>query len=312
MKNSNYYLHEIAENTANTELPKMKNEIAYLKKIAENLGATIPTGLKNRNVYLRLIEEFTRNYKSNIIPCGDTIVATGETVDCKVLVIKDGKVEKDLKVEYSIGDEEIGYGYTNEYGFATLDYNTDDESIDGYTGTGKGKVVIMAECGLLQETFVLLDAVFYDDGISDTITNYYLNSSNLHRTVYPTGTELENVHATSTYYFKAIKTDTPTPSSLNDCKVFTGDLCVEFTKVSQTGTGSSSPSIAVGDFGRYLSNYSDDAIVKLTVEDGKVYRYTSDGTKTDTGTTITGNYSIGFTVPPSAKVKYLDFKVYPI
>lgn len=215
----------------------------------------------------------------------------------------------------------LGYGVTDSNGVAHLDHDSSGNPINGYTGTGAGEVDVIASTdnpitsgSIVSETYSVLDALFYDDGISDSISNYYINSpTNLTRTVAQggTGTELENIHQSNTYYDRAIKVDTPTPSSLSDSKVFTGDLYIEFEKVSQTGTGTGSPSFQVGGFSRFLSNYSE-GIIKFTVEDGKIYRYGTDDTKVDTGITITGAYEVGFIVPASAKIKYKNWKIYPI
>ena len=227
---------------------------------------------------------------------GDTILLRGRMYGDDV----SGK-----SIDYYIGNTLIGSSVTNSNGVSFLNYECDGLGVRNVTAKN-GSIV--------SETLSVLDTLFYDDGISDSISNYYINSpTNLTRTVAQdgTGTELENIHQSNTYYDRAIKVDTPTPSSLSDSKVFTGDLYIEFEKVSQTGTGTGIPSFQVGGFSRFLSNYSE-GIIKFTVEDGKIYRYGTDDTKVDTGITVTGAYEVGFIVPASAKIKYKNWKIYPI
>ncbi len=64
----------------------------------------------------------------------------------------------------------IGYGYTNSSGVATLDYDTDDDEIDGYVGTGAGLMNFRAEMHddstVVSQPYTVIDAIFKDRGTS--------------------------------------------------------------------------------------------------------------------------------------------------
>lgn len=91
MKNNNYYLRKIANNTG-SEISKMKNDLYYLKRIAQNLGNNVTGKLKNRNHYLKLISESTEDYGDSIALIADEdIILTGDEVDFRVRVKVDGE-----------------------------------------------------------------------------------------------------------------------------------------------------------------------------------------------------------------------------
>lgn len=105
MKNRNYYLRIIANNTGSNE-SKMKNDLYYLKKIASNVGADVTGKLKNRIAYLRLIAENTEDYESKddmaIMLSDKDIIQTGDKVGIMTVVAIDGKVAKNKKVDFYI------------------------------------------------------------------------------------------------------------------------------------------------------------------------------------------------------------------
>lgn len=105
MKNNNYYLRKIANNTG-SEISKMKNELYYLRLIASNVGATVTGKLKNRNAYLKMIEEHTRDYQSKddiAMLIGDKdIIQIGDKYNPMVVVAVDGKVAVDERVDFYI------------------------------------------------------------------------------------------------------------------------------------------------------------------------------------------------------------------
>ena len=65
----------------------------------------------------------------------------------------------------------IGYGYTNSSGVATLDYDTDDDEIDGYTGTGAGLMNFRAEMHdestVVSQPYTVTDCIIVDTSTSD-------------------------------------------------------------------------------------------------------------------------------------------------
>ena len=105
MKNNNYYLRKITNNTGGNE-SKMKNDLYYLRQIASNVGASVTGKLKNRNVYLRLIAEHTEDYQSRddiAILIGDkSIIQTGDKFNPMVVVALDKQVASDERVDFYI------------------------------------------------------------------------------------------------------------------------------------------------------------------------------------------------------------------
>lgn len=79
----------------------------------------------------------------------------------------------------------LGYGVTNSNGVAHLDHDPQGNQIDGYTGTGAGEVDVIASTdnpissgSIVSETYSVIDAIYNDDGTSDTKANYYWNTNN--------------------------------------------------------------------------------------------------------------------------------------
>ena len=98
----------------------------------------------------------------------------------------------------------IGYGRTNSQGIATLDHNSDDETITGYTGTGAGVLNITAECGdLVSSVFTVGDYLWYDPMTSD-VSKWSASNASLTAEFSDDGTTLTNstgntYNYTSTY-----------------------------------------------------------------------------------------------------------------
>ena len=110
MKNRNYYLRRIANNTG-SNVSKMKNELYLLKQIASNVGADVTGKLKNRNVYLRQIEENTRDFQHLddylvMLLFDKKIIQIGDELDIKTIAIVDGKLEAGHRVDFYIEEQD--------------------------------------------------------------------------------------------------------------------------------------------------------------------------------------------------------------
>lgn len=102
MKNNNYYYRQIANNTG-SDISKMKNDIYYLRAIASNLGIDVSGKLKTRNHYLKLISEHTENYDDRIaLLCDKSIIQKDEVVNIDTVVIVDGKLVEDARVDFYV------------------------------------------------------------------------------------------------------------------------------------------------------------------------------------------------------------------
>ena len=82
----------------------------------------------------------------------------------------------------------IGYGYTNENGVATMDYDANGNSVNGYTGSGAGLVDLVAEVevddGTVESnTYEVMDYIAFDNGIDGDCSDIWTgDTSDLSRT----------------------------------------------------------------------------------------------------------------------------------
>jgi len=130
----------------------------------------------------------TSNYESagypssKIVERGDTLILTadypiiksGETSTITAKLLHDGRVASGETLFYEI-----------KHGSTTIDSGTDTTDNNGeidltYTGTAIGQVDVIISYGtLLQETYELLDCMFYDGGVTGNKSTAWTASSNI-------------------------------------------------------------------------------------------------------------------------------------
>ena len=199
----------------------------------------------------------------------------------------------------------IGTGTTDNNGTATIQY----------TGTGAGKIDIVAEYtdgeSIIQsEIYSIMDYIFYDTGVDGTKNTNWENYSNrLGVVTDENGTILTGNASSNGYYF----------ANASDKFIFDEYTC-EFIVV---GT----PSSSVRWYHQNTSNSNENVftfntgwfnqtenLVKITVENG-VATLIVNGTERGTTTlTLTAPYEIGFRIATgtSNTITYKNFKIYPI
>lgn len=191
----------------------------------------------------------------------------------------------------------IGTGTTDSNGQVTIDY----------TGSGAGKVQLMAECGDIQsEQYTLYDVAFKDIGTEDDYTAWtYLNNVTLTRSDAETSITQTSSSSGASQYLTLPLTD-------NFC--IEVDISLSATDVTsyslfQFRQGASAKgSIPYNSLGLTANEYSH---VKLTVQGTNVDITVDDTSKTPITLTDTVN-RLYLGVNYGVALKYKNFIIYPI
>ena len=108
-----------------------------------------------------------------VLTCSTPIIETGDTALINVLLLRDGS---------GYGGETLSYSL--KHGSTTIDNGSvttgnDGTAIISYTGTGAGNITIEVndDSSKLKETYMITDCVFYDDMLSDTVSNYIFSTN---------------------------------------------------------------------------------------------------------------------------------------
>ena len=203
----------------------------------------------------------------------------------------------------------IGTGTTNAQGIATC--NTT------YTGVGAGKLQIIAVSGNLEsDTYELLDAQFYDDGVTtDGGKLYYTNTtSEVSRTTDSTGTLVTNL----TDSLKTIRANKP--STTADEKDWDDPLRIEFDIMSISGELSCQlwKSNDTGDYVglNIASNMgtATSAHIRIEYDGSRIKLYVDNTEKINSSFTFVSSdlFGIRLLLGAGASFKYKNFLVYPI
>ena len=206
----------------------------------------------------------------------------------------------------------VGYGYTNNKGIATLDYDADGNPLQtsGYTGTGAGNIDFIAQyhdgtSEFVSKTYSIQDYLFYDDGITTPKTANWTNySDRLTVSVDETGTTLLRDASSGTGYYL-------TPSA------YSTPFAIEFEIIAISNKTSNGIDFAVNGSDNNktfnaLSISSGDT-VKITY-DGETIRTYRNGSTTpyELALALTGDITIAFVVAPNHSTKFKNFRMYSI
>ena len=163
-----------------------------------------------------------------------------------------------------------------------------------YVGKGTGCLNVCCECRNLQETYDVLDCLFYDDGTNENWTNRTQNPMTIDRT----GSYVL-ITAPSTSY--GLYTANATVS---------GDFAVEFDFYYQSNA---SCYINVCGASFDLKSFcGQDCTAKIIVRNGTATFY-KNGTANPTTKSITSATSVYFQINNGgANIGYDNFKIYPI
>lgn len=213
----------------------------------------------------------------------------------------------------------IGYGYTNNKGIATLDYDADGNPLQtsGYTGTGAGNIDFIAQyhdgtSEFVSGTYSVIDAILNWEGTNGTVPSILKSSSN---TAMPlisdsNGLSMTNSHSSSTYYCGLDKEQSS--SSIGDW-VDWCDVAFEFEYVSHTGNVVFQLRPQSSSVTQYnLNNCSNGDIIRVEYTNGVVNVF-----KNNTNV-LTGNMNVGeltairFSLAPSNTLTIKNMKLWSI
>ena len=205
----------------------------------------------------------------------------------------------------------IGYGYTNNQGIATLDYDATGTAItpSGYLGTGGGEIDIQAELHddstIVSGTLSVWDTIKYDNGTDST--------HNIWGTV-PSDTTLTY----GTEYATWSKT-VSNNKYLSTSFTTTSDVCFEFD-INQVLGGRTSRIMQISDSNDsalYYTSLSDIGMyaqtwntIKIEFKSGKVYVNGVDTTKTYSGNPARFYFILYGS--ESTELRFKNFKCYNI
>ena len=200
----------------------------------------------------------------------------------------------------------LGSATTNAQGVAELPI----------TGYGKGELDIVASTSnpisgssLVSEPYEVLDALFYDSGVSGTLNTDWVVESGLTATPSSTGILLEN-STSGGKYLGANLHDTTT----GELKDFNTPLVVEFTAISGTGvrffvnTSTGGTNIDKN----FTSSITGDNKFKFIIRQNSYDLIIDDGTPVTTSCNLVNPVGVRFVVNGSCNFKFKDFKIYPI
>jgi len=195
------------------------------------------------------------------------------------------------------------------HGSTVLDSGSDTTDNQGkititYTGTAIGQVDVVVSYGmLLQETYEVLDAIFYDDGVTSPKTTTYYNSG-FQISIDSTGTLLDKTTTGWGLFWLNQNNGTDKP--------FSKGICIEWDNVSKNGEMRFQ---IVGDTSNYYNYYVDNnAHIKITIDEDYITRIVNNGNpyRVSTSDYITNNFRMGFVINGVGNTTYKNIKIYPI
>lgn len=219
-----------------------------------------------------------------------------------------GNSQIDLSESFEIWIENTVY--SNTFTLANASGVTDSNGVAtvSYTGKGTGKLNIKCINGTLQsETYGIIDALYYDTGLTGTTKLWFLQNSDITKTVGDSGTTISNSNSSNVRYACAVLT---TATSLTDTKQFSGNLMIEVDIIEHTNgilqvVGDTVAQISLSSYG------AAPFTMQMKVIDGTAYYY--DGAEWVSLTSIgNNNYAIRFGMNGSSSLKFKNFKIYPI
>lgn len=210
-----------------------------------------------------------------------------------------------INTSYVYFASDITLEYTSFVGVDVTDGN--GEASVSYVSKGAGDINIVAECMSLQETYSLIDAVFYDDGVTSPKTATWVNQSNrLQIEVDTTGTTItKNADGWNILYAEGNASSYP----------FDIGSCIEFDVVSCTNE--MRLQFYDGTTGRLQITLPTNATnyhVKVEIGETTITKTVNGVTTTEsTSTYINGDFQVNFATNISgASLKFKNFMVYSI
>ena len=211
----------------------------------------------------------------------------------------------------------LGYGVTNENGVAKLDHDSEGQEIShSYTGVGAGEVDVVAsldnpvESGsIVSETYSILDALFYDEAISNAKASQYSDVTT-DRSYSDDGTTLSKTATSGTTYCNTVIGNTR--NWFDSTKAYQIDLDFSFERDST----SDAVGIGMGSNGFNLHNLFSGALtgsghLKI-VTDGNTYQLYLDNVPRGTPISMTGNSGFFFQIYRTGSITFKNLTIIEI
>ena len=209
----------------------------------------------------------------------------------------------------------IGKGTTDSNGVAHIseDANGDPISPPGDVGVGAGLIDVVASkddpdhiSGMsLQETYELMDAIFYDNGASDNSSNWSLSSVG-----YSSDGEavtLNNATGSTKWCIPKVSSSTTGYVTSGNNYIFEFELLNVNSETVNVLFGGQSFALA-----SYIST-SDWTHIKYVVENGICSVYVGDSSSYSTRNTVSfSETNISFRISNNESYKFKNIKLYPI
>lgn len=195
----------------------------------------------------------------------------------------------------------LGSGTTNSSGVASVTY----------TATGKGQLSVTAESGsLLSETYEVLDALFYDEALTDAKWNTNYVDVTVNRELVSGGTKLSYTATNGTKYCNTVIG--ATRNWFDPTKRYQ----IEFDFSFERDSTDSAVGIGIGTVGFNIHNLfsgslSGDGHLKL-ITTGNTYQIYLNDVARGSPLTITGDGGFYFHVYRTGSITFKDLKIYSI
>ena len=191
---------------------------------------------------------------------------------------------------------------------------TDGSVTIPYTGTGAGLVNLSVETeidgSIVSETFNVIDALFYDDALTDTKWNTNYNSVNVNREIVSDGTRLYYSADSGTTYCNTVIGNTR--NWFDSTKAYQIDFDFSFERADSN----SAVGIGLGSTGFNLHNLFSSGLtgsghLKI-VTDGNTYQLYLDNVPKGTPLTITGNAGFFFLIYRTGSITFKNLTIIEI
>lgn len=212
----------------------------------------------------------------------------------------------------------IGYGDSNEYGIAKLEYDSSGSEIDGYVGQGNGRIGIMAadsnpvtSGSVVSQPIPVIDALFFDEATSNAKASQYTNSDSTNLQVsYDNATILICSLTSGTRQYQTKINDTV------DWRDSNTNYQIELDYEYNNGSGGAVTSVVFGNGRVGLSSLNDNATSGsghiTIISTGDSYIIKNNGVQVGSTTSMDNSNGFRFYVNKNGTLKFKNLVIYPI
>ena len=206
----------------------------------------------------------------------------------------------------------VGYGYTNNKGIATLDYDADGNPLQtsGYTGTGAGNIDFIAQyhdgtSEFVSKTCRMLDTIAFDNAtLSDHNDIWYTNNATMTR-----GTD--NTVITANAQWGSIYLGNPTTRTPINLLENADEICIEW--IGSNVQGSNGLNIRYNDgTNHYIGFVTGIGFHKVILSKTRVDLYLDNVWKSGWDINTTNAYLQSVASENGMEFNFKDLKTYPI